>query len=124
MSQKENPKQIPEARLEIIKRGLLEGKNQDQLAEECGVCRETISRDVRAWKLTGGWDAWIRTKFHDMLPEAEDQDHMGTFREIGKLAARTMTQRTESKVEGFGTLLIWRPGEEPEPEGEGDDQKV
>ena len=59
-----------------------------------------------------------------MLPKSEEEDHMGTFREIGKLAARTMTQRTESKVEGFGQLVLWRPGEEPEPDGEDEDQKT
>ena len=127
MSHPESPPLTNDARLEVIKKSLLQGLTQDQIATKCGVCRETISRDVRAWKLTGGWDAWIRTKFLDMLPKSEDEDHMGTFREIGKLAARTMTQRTEAKVEGFGQLTIWRPDkppEEPEPEGEGDDQKT
>ena len=123
MSQSEAPKLKVEARLEMIKRGLLEGWTQDKIATECGVCRETISRDVRAWKITGGLETWVRGKFHDMQDRAEEKDFMGAYREIMKLVARTMTQRTEAKVEGFGTLLIWRPGEEPDkPEDE--DQKV
>ena len=127
MSQSEAPKLKTEARLEMIKRGLLEGWTQDKIAEECGVCRETISRDVRAWKITGGLETWVRGKFHDMQDKAEQEDFMGAYREIMKLVARTMTQRTEAKVEGFGQLTIWRPDkppETPEPEGEGDDQKT
>ena len=120
-----NPKLPPDKRIEIIKRELPRGTTQNEIAVLCGVCVDTISRDMKAWRLSGGWDAWIRTRFHDMVDPAEELDFMGTFREIGKLAARTMTQRTESKIEGFGTLKIWRPGEEPEPTGEGDeDQKT
>ena len=124
MSQSEDPKpKLPtEARLEIIKRGLLEGWTQDKIADECGVCRETISRDVRAWKITGGLETWVRGKFHDMQDRAEEKDFMGAYREIMKLVARTMTQRTEAKVEGFGQLVIWRPGEEREAEGERDEE--
>ena len=126
MLQKEEiPKLTPTQRLEIIKRELPRGTNQDEMAEMCGVCRATINRDIKAWELTGGWDDWIRREFKDLFVGITETDEPLAFREMSKLAARTMTQRTEAKVEGFGQLTIWRPGpEEPEPEGEGDDQKT
>ena len=125
MSQKQEiPSLKPDQRLEIIKRELPRDTNQDEIAKMCGVCRETINRDIRAWELTGGFDDWIRREFKDLFISISKDDEPLAFREVSKLTARTMTQRTESKVEGFGTLLIWRPGEEePEPTGEGD-QKV
>jgi len=118
MSQSEEPrsKLPPEARIEIIKRGLLEGWAQDEVAEKCGVCRETINRDIRKWKLTGGWDDWIRVEFSEMHEQAKQEDFMGSYKEIAKLAARTMTQRTEARVEGFELRLRWTPGDEEEEE--------
>ena len=129
MSQKQEvPKLKPEQRLEIIKRELPRDTNQDEIASMCGVCRETINRDIRAWELSGGWDDWIRREFKGLFTTISETDEPLAFREMSKLATRTMTQRTESKVEGFGTLLIWRPGEDKpteEPEqSEGDDQNV
>lgn len=121
MSQKQEiPKHTTEQRLEIIKRELPRGTNQDEIAEMCGVCRATINRDIKAWELTGGFEDWLRREFKTLSEELIEEDKPLVYREISKLAARTMTQRTESKVEGFGTLLIWRPGEEPEPTGEGE----
>jgi len=119
MSQNNNPKQIPAARLEIIKRGLLEGLTQEEIAEEAGVCRKTINRDIRRWELTGGFEDWLRREFKDLSAELIESDKPLVYREISKLAARTMVQKSEAKVEGFGQLVIWRPGE-PEAEGEGD----
>ena len=116
MSQKENPKQIPEARLETIKRGLLEGRTQTEIADESGVCRETINRDIRKWELTGGYEDWTRRMFKEQYSELRPDNPDLTFREISKHAQRSMVQKSESKVEGFGTLKIWRPGEEPEPD--------
>ena len=126
MSQKQEiPSLKPDQRLEIIKRELPRGTNQDEIALLCGVCRETINRDIKAWELSGGWDDWIRREFKDLFVTISETDEPLAFREMSKLATRTMTQRTEAKVEGFGTLLIWRPGEEePEPDGEGEDQKT
>ena len=53
-------------------------------------------------------------EYDRLMDELKDEDKPLTFRELGKLVARSMTQRTESKVEGFGKLIIWRPGEEKE----------
>ena len=128
MLQKEEiPKHTPEQRLEIIKRELPRGTNQDEIATMCGVCRATINRDIRAWELGGGFEDWLRREFKSLSEELIEQDKPLVYREISKLTARTMTTRTESKVEGFGQLVIWRPDhpqEEPEPEGEGDDRKT
>ena len=128
MSQKQEiPSLKPDQRLEIIKRELPRGTNQDEIADLCGVCRETINRDIKAWELSGGWDDWIRREFKGLFTNITETDEPLAFREMSKLAARTMTQRTEAKVEGFGQLTIWRPDkppEEPEPEGEGDDQQT
>ena len=119
-----NPKLPPDKRIEIIKRELPRGTTQNEIAVLCGVCRDTISRDIKAWELTGGWDDWIRREFTGLFDGISETDEPLAFREMSKLAARTMTQRTESKVEGFGQLVLWRPGEEPEPDGEDEDQKT
>ena len=125
MSQnKELPSITPEQRIEILKRELQLGSTHKEIAIICGVSRKTIERDIRAWELTGGWDDWIRREFTGLFDGISETDEPLAFREMSKLAARTMTQRTESKVEGFGTLLIWRPGEEPEPDGEDEDQNT
>ena len=125
MSQKENPKQIPEARLEIIKRGLLEGKTQEEIANESGVCRKTINRDIRAWELTGGYEDWTRRMFKEQYSELRPDNPDLTFREISKHAQRSMVQKSEAKVEGFGQLTIWRPDKPPPEEPEDDeDQKT
>ena len=120
LQKQETPTLTPDQRLEIIKRELPRGTNQDEIATLCGVCRATINRDIKAWELTGGWDDWIRREFKDLFTNISETDEPLAFREMSKLATRTMTQRTESKVEGFGQLVIWRPGQEPEPEGEGE----
>ncbi len=117
-----NPQLPPDKRIEIIKRELPRGTTQNEIAVLCGVCRDTISRDIKAWELSGGWDDWIRREFKGLFTTVTETDEPLAFREMSKLAARTMTQRTESKVEGFGTLLIWRPGEETPEQGEGDDE--
>ena len=109
----EKPKLPPEARLEIIKKGILEGWHQGEIAHECGVCRETISRDMRKWKLTGGYEIWVRAEFFDMHQDAKEEDFIAAYKEISKHAQRTMTQRTEARVEGF-TLRIWQPGDKDE----------
>jgi len=129
MSQKEElspkqGKQIPEARLEIIKRGLLEGRAQTEIADESGVSRKTINRDIRKWELTGGYEDWTRRMFKEQYNDLREDSPDLTFREISKHAQRSMVQKSESKVEGFGTLLIWRPGEEEPEQSEGDDQNV
>ena len=121
LQKREIPSHTPEQRLEIIKRELPRGTNQDEIALMCGVCRATINRDIKAWELSGGWDDWIRREFKHLFVNISETDEPLAFREMSKLATRTMTQRTESKIEGFGTLKIWRPGEEPEPDGEGDE---
>lgn len=105
------PKLTPEQRLEIIKRELPLGTTQDRIGEMCGVCRETISRQVRAWELSGGFEDWIRREFRDLFYELKDDDKPLTFKEISKLAARTMTQRTEATIQGF-ELRVWQPGRE------------
>ena len=124
LQKREIPTHTPEQRLEIIKRELPRGTNQDEIAEMCGVCRATINRDIKAWELGGGFEDWLRREFKTLSEELIEQDKPLVYREISKLAARTMTQRMESKVEGFGQLVIWRPGEEREPPGEGDEQNT
>jgi len=73
---------------------------------------------IRAWELTGGYDDWTRRMFLEQYGELRDDDPKLTFKEISKHAQRTMTQRTEARVEGF-TLRIWQPGDkddDPDPE--------
>lgn len=119
LQKREIPSHTPEQRLEIIKRELPRGTKQDEIAEMCGVCRATINRDIKAWELGGGFEDWIRREFKDLFVGISETDEPLAFREMSKLAARTMTTRTESKVEGFGQLVIWRPGEKPDkPEDE------
>ena len=119
LQKREIPSHTPEQRLEIIKRELPRGTNQDEIAEMCGVCRATINRDIKAWELGGGFEDWLRREFKTLSEELIEQDKPLVYREISKLAARTMTTRTEAKVEGFGQLVIWRPGEKPDkPEDE------
>ncbi len=114
MNEETKKKFKPEQRLEVIKRELPRGSTQSEIAELCGVCRETINRDIRAWELSDGFGEWARREFRELYYDLKDEDKPLTFRELGKLVARSMTQRTESKVEGFGKLIIWRPGEEKE----------
>jgi hypothetical protein len=66
---------------------------------------------MRKWKLTGGLETWVRSEFFDMHEQAKQEDFMTSYKEIAKLMARTMTQRTEAKVEGF-ELRLWQPGRE------------
>ena len=113
MSQKEVPRLTPEQRLEIIKRELPRGTNQEDIAKLCGCVRETISRDIRAWELSGGFEAWLRSEWRELFDDLRDEDTPLVFREVSKLVARTMTQRTEARVEGF-TLRIWQPGDKDE----------
>lgn len=110
------PKLKPEARLEKIKRGLLEGWTQEEIAHECGVCRKTINRDIQAWNLSGGYEDWTRRMFKEQYDELRAANPELTFKEISKHAQRSMTQRTEARVEGFELRLRWTPGdEEDEP---------
>ena len=118
MSQIEKmPKLDPAKRLETIKRELLRGSTHQAVADMCGVSRKTIERDIRAWELSGGYDEWARRMFREQYDELRKPEPVVTFKEISKHAQRTMTQRTEARVEGF-TLRIWQPGDKDEDEPE------
>jgi len=89
----------PDKRLEIIKREFPRGTTQQQIADMCEVSRKTISKDIKKWRESGGFEEWLQEEFLELHREVKGDDVKTAYKEISKLVARSMTQKSEAKVE-------------------------
>ena len=130
----DNDKKVPKVRQspEIRKQFILDHiaqLTQTEIANDMGVSRMQISRDIKAMKESGEWTEWLENELIRLHLEAEIDD-ITKYREIAKLYARTLVQRREidTNVDMNVTFKAWRPNmedeeeEEPEPVDGDDDE--
>ena len=118
MSQNEDPKPLPQAlRIELIKQHIA-SETQDQIAERCHCTRETINRDIKDMKEHGEWFEWIEAEML-RLHRSGNIDDQTKYKELAKLYARTITQKSEVSIQGFELRLRWTPDDEDQDEEPG-----
>ena len=101
---------------EIRKRFLLENigtKDVQEIADEMGVHNRTIYRDIDELKASGEWDKWIENELLRLHRKTTISD-VTKYKELSKLRARSITQKTEVKAEGDLEFVLktWRPEKE------------
>ena len=101
---------------EIRKRFILENiGTMDVLAiaDEMDVHNRTIYRDIDELKASGEWDRWIENELLRLHRKSTITD-TAKYKELSKLRARSITQKTEVKAEGDLEFILktWRPEKE------------
>jgi len=118
MSEDRNPKRDVETRKQYIVE-MIAQKTQCEIADDMGVSRMQIYRDIKAMKESGEWTEWLEKELI-RLHLSSEIDEATKYREIAKLYARTLTQRREIETNAnlSVTFNTWRPHED---ESESDD---
>ena len=93
-------------RLQILQQELPKGTSKGQIAELCGVRQETISRDIRQWKLDGGFEEWLQDEFFKLHSEVKQGDPTKTYQVVSRLLEKTLTRKVESHITGRQELKI------------------
>lgn len=99
MSEKQLP-QPPLRRRQIIKENTASHTNAE-IARICGVTERTIDRDIAEMKESGEWTEWLEATLLDLMRDGELSD-AEKFREIAKLYGKTLTTKSESRIEASG----------------------
>jgi hypothetical protein len=82
------------SRLGKIKDGLIHKVSHEQIAEQCGVTRITIERDLSKWYRTPDFYNWLHSLW-TYLYRKIDNDEL-VFKEVTRLLGKGATQRIES----------------------------
>ena len=101
---------------EIRKRFLLENIGTMDIlaiADEMNVHNRTIYRDIDELKATGEWEKWIENELLRLHRKTTITD-TAKYKELSKLRARSIVQKTEVKAEGDLEFILktWRPEKE------------
>lgn len=101
---------------EIRKRFILENigtMDIQAIADEMNVHNRTIYRDIDELKASGEWDRWIENELLRLHRKTTISD-TAKYKELSKLRARSITQKTEVKAEGDLEFILktWRPEKE------------
>lgn len=105
----------PAERLEVIRRTFTRGQTQKEIAEICGCTVRTIKRDLDKWRTSGGFEKWLEAEFYRLHNIIQEEDPKLAYREVAKLKAKTMTDKTEVKAEvdgAFNLIVAFRPSHE------------
>lgn len=80
------------------------------IAKEMGVHERTIYRDIDELKASGQWDRWIENELLRLHRKTTISD-VTKYKELSKLRAKSITQKTEVKAEGDIEFVLkaWRP---------------
>ena len=83
------------------------------ISTEMGVHERTIYRDIDELKASGEWDKWIENELLRLHRKPTISD-VTKYKELSKLRARSITQKTEVKAEGDLEFVLktWRPEKE------------
>ena len=96
------PPNVPHKPPKLRRRYILQNiaqKDIKEIANECGVDEKTIDRDIKKLKESGEWQSWLEDELL-RLHKLSDIDNTTKYREIAKLYAKTMIQKTEVVSEG------------------------
>ena len=103
-----------ERRLEVIREGLLNGLNHDDIAERCGCSRVTIKRDLREWRASGDYEAWLLAEWFRLHGRMRRENVKAAYVNVTKLLEKFMRQRIDLDVNTPKPIIIrtWRPENE------------
>jgi len=103
-----------ERRLEVIREGLLDGLSHDEIAERCGCSRTTISRDLREWRASGSYEAWLLEEWFRLHGRMRREDVKTAYQNVTRLLEKFMRQKLDVDVTTPLPLIIktWRPTDE------------
>lgn len=93
-------------RLEIVKKGLLEGKMIAEIAEEMGVSEPTVYRLLRKWRESGGFEEWLHEEWVRSYGEVRQIDPTVSFRELSGLLGKHIRQKMDVDASVTGTTVI------------------
>lgn len=82
-----------------IKKLILDGQNQTEMAECIGKRRETINRKIGRWMQTPDFDEWLGSLWLEHYGELHREDKKEAFRQLTKLFISKQTRRIEAKTE-------------------------
>ena len=119
MSQNVPEKQPASVRKEYILKNITR-QTQEKIADNMGVSRKQIGRDIKKLKETGEWNRFIEETILE-LSQSGDIDDTTKFREYMKIYSKGFTQKTEVETKGDIniTFKAWRPNKD-----DGDTDKI
>ena len=108
----------PEVRRQYIKHNLALKPLKD-IAVDCGVSEKTIDRDIAHMKETGEYQDWIDLEFLRLHIEGDIKDDT-KYREMARLYAKTIVQKSEVEATGDLTFILetWRPNRDGEDDAD------
>lgn len=83
-------------RLPLIKQGLREGLNREQIGAHCRVTEKTIDRDMKAWVQSGLFEIWLKEEFLDLHNYARTADPITAYKEIARIIGKMVTRKVEA----------------------------
>jgi len=93
-------------RLPTIKEGLLTGQTYTQIGEKLGVQKRTIDRDLKAFRQSGEFEAWLKEEWMRLHHIIIKQNPVEAYKQITRLIGHTITRRIEAKTEHKETVKI------------------
>lgn len=93
------PKLRQKHRLQTIERNIL-FMSQEELAQECGVDRKTIQRDIEKWRKNGGFKKFLIKEFFELYGKEKLQNPSLALNRV-----MTLLMREENKQEGVTTTV-------------------
>ena len=88
---------------------------QGQIAKKLGVHRNTIVKDLRLWRESGGFEDWLYAEFMRLHGAVKSDGEESAYRVVSRLLERTMAQRVKAEVEARGertvVVKMWRPSD-------------
>lgn len=105
----QNITKLPSAtkrRLPTIIKGLLIGETHEQIALQCGVRRETISRDLMKWRGVGGFDDWVEKEFFRLHGQTQSGPIPAetAYKVLARMKEKAITSTIKANLETYGGI--------------------
>jgi len=94
-------------RLPTIKASLIEGLTITQIAKKCSVYEKTIDRDLRVFRQSGEFEAWLKEEWMRLHHIIIKQNPTEAYKQITRLIGQTITRRIEARTEIREIKLLW-----------------
>jgi len=86
-------------RLPTIKHSLLTGLTTQQIGDKLGVTEKTIDRDLKAFRQSGEFEAWLKEEWMRLHHIIIKQNPTEAYKQITRLIGQTITRRIEARTE-------------------------
>ncbi|MHA2393233.1 MAG: helix-turn-helix domain-containing protein [Promethearchaeota archaeon] len=79
----------------------MNGETHYQIAQRCGVKRETISRDLIKWRNTGGFEEWIEQEFFRLhgFVNSDPISSEAAYRVVAGIKKKSITKKIVTNLE-------------------------